>query len=162
MQHPPAGNSIPRPTSQLRRCQIPGDPTPYKGYFHAVKSGTRSDTAESGRDLDDADHKGYLIARYVLNPDKYVMDSRGRSVWRESQRRVMERATVWMRHYRNHPAVVMWVAGVNLFNSEVDADPRHVVRRGWNQADPRWQRLLAAGKEMFDGLRELAPRSSLL
>ena len=64
---------------------------------------------------------------------------------------------MWMRHYRNHPSVVMWVAGMNFFNSAVDADPRHVGRRGWDQADQRWQRLVAAGKEMFDGLRELDP-----
>ncbi len=62
-----------------------------------------------------------------------------------------------MRHYRNHPSVVMWVAGMNFFNNAVDADPRHMGRHGWDQADQRWQRLLTAGKEMFDGLRKLDP-----
>ncbi len=117
----------------------------------------RGDAADSERDLDDADHKGYLVAQYILNANKYMMDSRGRLVWQENQQRAMERAAVWMRHYRNHPSVVMWVAGMNFFNNAVDADPRHVGRRGWDQADPRWQRLLAAGKEMFDGLQELDP-----
>lgn len=118
---------------------------------------TRGDSADSGRDLDDADHKGYLVAQYVLNANKYMMDSRGRLVWQENHPRAMERAAVWMRHYRNHPSVVMWVAGFNFFNSAVDADPRHIGRRDWDQNNQRWQRILAAGKEMFDGLRQLDP-----
>ena len=62
-----------------------------------------------------------------------------------------------MRHYRNHPSVVMWIAGMNFFNSAVDADPRHLGRHGWDQTNQRWQRILAAGKEMFDGLKKLDP-----
>jgi beta-galactosidase len=117
----------------------------------------RGDAADSGRDLDDADHKGYLVAQYVLNANKYIMDSRGRLVWPEVQTRALERAAVWMRHYCNHPSVVMWVAGMNFFNNAVDADPRHMGRHGWDQADQRWQRLLTAGKEMFEGLKKLDP-----
>ena len=62
-----------------------------------------------------------------------------------------------MRHYRNHPSVVMWVAGMNFFNNAVDADPRHMGRHGWDQSNERWQRLMVAGKEMFDGLKKLDP-----
>ncbi len=118
---------------------------------------TRGDTADSGRSLDDADRKGYLVAQYILNANKYMMASRGRFVWDQNQQRAFDRAAVWMRHYRNHPSVVMWIAGFNFFNSAEDADPRHVGRRGWGQSDPRWQRLMVAGKEMFDGLRKLDP-----
>ena len=117
----------------------------------------RGDPADSGRDLNDADHKGYLVAQYVLNANKYIMNARGRLVWQENQPRALERATVWMRRYRNHPSVVMWVAGFNFFNNAVDADPRHIGRRGWDQNDQRWQRILAAGEEMFDKLRKLDP-----
>lgn len=118
---------------------------------------TRGETGDSGRDLDDADRKGYLVAQYVLNANKYMTDSRGRLIWQESRPRALERTAVWMRHYRNHPSVVMWVAGFNFFNNAVDADPRHLGRHGWAEADQRWQRLLAAGREMFDGLRQLDP-----
>jgi len=118
---------------------------------------TRGDTTDSGRDLDDADHKGYLVAEYVLNANKYIMDSRYRLVWEQNRQRALERALVWMRHYRNHPSVVMWVAGFNFFNNAVDADPRHVGRRGWDQDQQRWQRIVAAGKDMFDGLKKLDP-----
>ena len=118
---------------------------------------TRGDAADSGADLDDADHKGYLVAEYILNANKYVMDSHNRLIWKENQQRAMDRAAVWMRHYRNHPSVVMWIAGFNFFNSAVDADPRHLGRHGWDQANQRWQHILAAGREMFDGLKKLDP-----
>ena len=121
------------------------------------KVDTRGDTADSGRNLDDADRKGYLVAQHVLNANKYMMAARGRFVWEQNQERAWERAAVWMRHYRNHPSVVMWIAGFNFFNSAEDADPRHVGRGGWGQGDERWQRLTVAGKEMFDGLRKLDP-----
>ena len=118
---------------------------------------TRGDAADSGRNLDDADRKGYLVAQYILNANKYMMNSRGRFVWEQNRQRAFDRAAVWMRHYRNHPSVVMWIAGFNFFNSAEDADPRHIGRRGWGQSDERWQRLMVAGKEMFDGLKKLDP-----
>ena len=118
---------------------------------------TRGDTADSGRNLDDADRKGYLAAQYILNANKHMMNSRGQVVWAQNQQRAFERAAVWMRHYRNHPSVVMWIAGFNFFNNAVDADPRHVGRRGWGQSDQRWQRLMTAAEEMFGGLRKLDP-----
>lgn len=83
------------------------------------------------------------------------MAPRGRFVWEQNRQRAFERAAVWMRHYRNHPSVVMWIAGFNFFNSAEDADPRHLRRRGWGQHDQRWQRLVTAGQELFDGLRKL-------
>jgi len=116
---------------------------------------TRGDAADSGRNLDDADRKGYLAAQYILNANKYMMASRGRLVWEQNRQRAFDRAAVWMRHYRNHPSVVMWIAGFNFFNSAEDADPRHVGRGGWGQSHERWQRLTVAGKDMFDGLRKL-------
>jgi beta-galactosidase len=118
---------------------------------------TRGDAADSGRNLNDADHKGYLVAEYILNANKFIMDSHYRLVWEENRSRAMERAAVWMRRYRNHPSVVMWVAGFNFFNNAVDADPRHIGRRDWDQNNRRWQRLMAIGKDMFDGLKQLDP-----
>lgn len=118
---------------------------------------TRGDAADSGRNLDEADRKGYLVAQYILNANKYMMGPKGRFVWEQSRPRAFERAAVWMRHYRNHPSVVMWIAGFNFFNNAVDADPRHLGRRGWDQSDERWQRLMVAGEELFDGLRKLDP-----
>ncbi len=116
---------------------------------------TRGDTADSGRNLDDADRRGYLAAQYILNANKYMMAARGRLVWDQNKQRAFERAAVWMRHYRNHPCVVMWIAGFNFFNSAEDADPRHVGRGGWGLSNERWQRLMVAGQEMFDGLKKL-------
>jgi beta-galactosidase len=81
----------------------------------------------------------------------------GRIVWQENQQRALERAAVWMRHYGNHPSAIMWIAGFNFFNNAVDADPRHIGRDGWGQGDQSWQRLIVAGKEMFDGLKKLDP-----
>jgi len=118
---------------------------------------TRGDPADSGRNLDDADRGGYLVAEYILDANKYMMSSRGRFAWEQNRQRAFDRAAVWIRHYRNHPSVVIWIAGMNFFNSAVDADPRHVGRGGWNQSDERWQRLMLAGKEMFDGLKKLDP-----
>ena len=118
---------------------------------------TRGDAADSGRNLDDADRQGYLVAQYVLNANKYLMGSRDRGGWEQNRQRALDRAAVWMRHYRNHPSVVMWIAGFNFFNNAVDADPRHLGRRGWDESDPRWQRLMVAGQEMFEGLKKLDP-----
>lgn len=117
----------------------------------------RGDAADSGRNLEDADRMGYLVAHYVLNANKYMMASGGRFVWDQNRKRALERASVWMRHYRNHPSIVMWIAGFNFFNSAEDADPRHIGRTGWGRGDERWQRLTDAGKEMFARLRTLDP-----
>ncbi|MGB2819577.1 MAG: sugar-binding domain-containing protein, partial [Phycisphaerae bacterium] len=117
----------------------------------------RGDAGDAGADLDKADRTGYLAAVHVLDANKYMRDSRGNLVWERNQHRALERAAVWMRHYRNHPSVVMWVAGFNFFNSAVDADPRHIGRRGWDQNNQRWQRLMVAARDMFDGLRKLDP-----
>ncbi|HSA00117.1 MAG TPA: glycoside hydrolase family 2 TIM barrel-domain containing protein, partial [Candidatus Paceibacterota bacterium] len=118
---------------------------------------TRGDASDSERNLDDADRKGYLVAQYILNANKYLMNARGQTRWDQNRQRALDRAAVWMRHYRNHPSVVMWIAGFNFFNNAVDADPRLIGRRGWGQADERWQRLMVYGREMFDGLRKLDP-----
>ncbi|HLX61180.1 MAG TPA: glycoside hydrolase family 2 TIM barrel-domain containing protein [Planctomycetota bacterium] len=117
----------------------------------------RGDADDSGRTLDDTDHKGYLVAQYVSNATKYMMDSSRKFTWEQKQPFAMERAAVWMRHYRNHPSVVMWIAGMNFFNNAVDADPRHVGRRDWDQSSGRWQQLMVFSKEMFDGLKKLDP-----
>ena len=118
---------------------------------------TRGDASDAGTELDHADHKGYLAAAYILNANKYMVDSSYKLIWKQSQQRALERADVWMRHYRNHPSVVMWVAGMNFFGSAVDQDPRHLGRHGWDQANQRWQRLLADGKAMFEELKKRDP-----
>jgi beta-galactosidase len=118
---------------------------------------TRGDTSDASASLEDADRKGYVAAVYILNANKYLMNSRRQTPWEQNQQRAFDRAAVWMRHYRNHPAAVMWVAGFNFFNNSVDADPRHVGRGGWGQDKERWQRLMVYGKQMFDGLRKLDP-----
>ena len=115
----------------------------------------RGDSSDSSRSLAEADSKGYLVAHYVLNANKYLMNSRRQIPWEENKQRALDRAEVWMRHYRNHPSVVMWIAGFNFFNNAVDADPRHIGRRGWGESDARWQDLLGFGNEMFDGLKKL-------
>jgi beta-galactosidase len=121
---------------------------------------TRGDAADSRRSLDDADHKGYLVAEYVLNANKYMRSSRGQMLWEQNRQRAFDRAAVWMRYYRNHPSVVMWIAGMNFFNSAVDADPRNIGRAGWGRNDTHWQQLMDAAKEMFDGLKKLDPTRS--
>jgi beta-galactosidase len=125
--------------------------------FGAWNVDARGDDRDAGRDLDKADRAGYLAAVFVLDANRYMRDSRGRIVWERNRQRALERAAVWMRHYGRHPCVVMWAAGANFFNNAVDADPRHVGRRGWDMDDPRWRRLMAAGGEMFDALRKLDP-----
>ncbi|MFC1596359.1 glycoside hydrolase family 2 TIM barrel-domain containing protein [Planctomycetota bacterium] len=118
---------------------------------------TRGDASDSGPELDHADRTGYLAAVYILNANKYIRDPRGNLVWEQNRERALERAGVWMRRYRNHPSVVMWVAGMNFFNNAVDADPRHLGRRGWDEDKEYWRRFMAAGKDMFDGLKKLDP-----
>lgn len=117
---------------------------------------SRGDTADSARSLEQADREGYLVAQYVLNANNYILNSKGRFTWQDSRARALERAAVWMRHYRNHPSAVMWIAGFNFFNSAGDADPRRIGRRGsTDQSDPRWRNLLAAGRDLFEGLKAL-------
>ena len=106
---------------------------------------------------DAADRKGYLVAHYILNANKYIMSSQRRDVWEQNKQRAFDRAAVWMRRYRNHPSIIMWIAGFNFFNNAVDADPRHVGRSGWGQDNERWRRLMVFGKEMFAGLKVLDP-----
>jgi beta-galactosidase len=118
---------------------------------------TRGDTSDTTSDLDDSDRKGYLVAQYILNANKYLLNSRGQTPWEQNRGTAMDRAEVWMRHYRNHPSIIMWIAGFNFFNNAVDADPHHIGRSGWGEADDRWQRLMVYGKEMFDGLKKLDP-----
>ncbi|MGA3268024.1 MAG: sugar-binding domain-containing protein, partial [Verrucomicrobiota bacterium] len=119
---------------------------------------TRGDSADDGTQLDEADHKGYLAAEYVFNSNRYMVNPQGQVIWDQKKQGAMERADVWMRHYRNHPSVIIWVGGFNFFNSAVDADPRHLGRGGWDQTtDARWQKLMAANIDMFNGLRHLDP-----
>ncbi|HEX5482577.1 MAG TPA: beta-galactosidase [Terriglobia bacterium] len=117
----------------------------------------RGNDSDAGPQLDRADHKGYLAAVYILDANKYVRDRSGNLVWKQNQKRALERAAVWMRHYRNRPSVVMWIAGRNFFNNAVDMDPRHVGRRGWGLSDKRWRQLVVEAKEMFTGIRQLDP-----
>ncbi len=125
--------------------------------FGAWNVDARGDSSDAGPELDRADRTGYLAAVFVLDANKYITDSRGNLVWEQNRQRALDRAAVWMRHYGNHPSVVIWVAGANFFNSAVDADPRHLGRRGWDQSSQRWQRLMVAGQEMFDALKKLDP-----
>ena len=119
---------------------------------------TRGDDSDAGPELDGADHKGIPGGGVYPRRQQVHDGSERKFVWEQNQQRALERAAVWMRHYRNHPSAVMWVAGFNFFNNAVDADPRHIGRRGWaEQNDPRWQQLMAAGKEMFAGLKKLDP-----
>ncbi len=117
----------------------------------------RGDTSDSTRSLSEADHKGYLVAHYVLNANKYLMNSRRQIGWEQNKERALNRAEVWMRHYRNHPSIIMWIAGFNFFNNAVDADPRHIGRKDWGIDNERWQHLMALGKDMFEKLRALDP-----
>ncbi|MGH9445347.1 MAG: glycoside hydrolase family 2 TIM barrel-domain containing protein, partial [Terriglobia bacterium] len=118
---------------------------------------TRGNDTDAGPQLDRADHKGYLAAVFVLDANKYMRDRSGNLIWEKNRKRGLERAAVWMRHYRNHPSVVMWVAGANFFNNAVDMDPRHVGRRGWGLSDQRWRQLMVDAEEMFAGLKQLDP-----
>lgn len=139
-------------------CFIYGPRGQVGDNFSEVGSPTvdaRGDTDDSTRTLDETDREGYLVAEYIFDCSKYMMDSRRRFNWQQNEPRAMERAAVWMRHYRNHPSVIMWIAGMNFFNNAVDADPRRIGQRDWDEGDPRWQRLIAAGKQMFDSLKKL-------
>ena len=125
--------------------------------FGSWNPDTRGDDSDAGAELDQADHKGYLGAVYVLDADKYMRDRSGNLIWEQNRQHAMERADVWMRYYRNHPSAVMWISGANFFNNAVDMDPRNVGRHGWGLNDPRWQQLLASAKKMFAALKELDP-----
>lgn len=117
----------------------------------------RGDTSDAGQALDRADRTGYLAAVYILDANKYMRDSRGRLTWDQNRERARDRTAVWMRHYRNHPCAVMWIAGFNFFNSGVDADPRHMGRRAWDLDMPRWRGLMEAGRDMFETIKPLDP-----
>jgi beta-galactosidase len=118
---------------------------------------TRGDDSDAGPELDRADHKGYLTAVYILDANRYMRDPSGSLVWKHNQQRALERAAIWMRHYRSHPSAVMWIAGANFFNNAVDLDPRHLGRSTWAPSDPRWQQLMFNAKEMFAEIKKLDP-----
>jgi beta-galactosidase len=118
---------------------------------------TRGDPSDAGPDLDEADHKGYLAATYVFDANKYMRDRSGNLTWKQNQQHALDRAMVWMRHYRNHPSVVMWVAGANFFNDADDMDPRHIGHRGWEQSNPQWKPLMDDARDMFAALKQLDP-----
>jgi len=118
---------------------------------------TRGDTSDASHDLDYCDQIGYLAAVYALDANRYMRDSNGNLIWDQSRTRALERADVWMRHYRNHPSVVMWVAGANFFNNAVDQDPRHIGRHGWVGKDSDWRPLMDDAADMFRRLKQLDP-----
>lgn len=118
---------------------------------------TRGNDADAGRELDQADHKGYLGAVYILDANKYMMNPDGKLIWEEGRQPALERAALWMSHYRNHPSAVMWIAGRNFFNNAVDMDPRHLGRHGWGQSTPLWGQLVINAQQMFADLKELDP-----
>jgi beta-galactosidase len=116
---------------------------------------TRGDDSDLNPELEGADRKGYLAALYVLDANKYMREPSGTFVWEQNKQRALERTAVWMRHYRNHPSIVMWIAGANFFNNAVDLDPRHLGRHGWASTDPQWQQLLMYAKDMFAEIKQL-------
>jgi beta-galactosidase len=118
---------------------------------------TRGDDSDAGPELDRADRKGYLTAVYILDANRYMRDPSKNLIWKQNQQRALERAAVWIRHYRKHPSAVMWIAGANFFNNAVDLDPRHLGRHGWAESDPIWQPLLADARDMFTQIRKLDP-----
>ena len=138
----------------------------YNGHFPQVgdnfsefgnsKVDTRGDASDAKPELNRCDHIGYLAAVYVLDANKYIRNPRSNEiVWKQNQERALERTRIWMRHYRNHPSAVIWIAGFNFFNEAVDADPRNIGCRGWVQDDPRWESLLAAGNDLFNEIKKL-------
>jgi beta-galactosidase len=116
---------------------------------------TRGDDTNLDPELDQADGKGYLAAVWALDANKYMRDPSGNLIWEQNKQRALERTAVWMQHYRNHPSIVMWVAGANFFNNAVDLDPRHLGRHGWSATDSAWQQLLTYAREMFAEIRKL-------
>ena len=117
---------------------------------------TRGDASDSKRELNRCDQIGYLAAVYILDANKYIRNPRSNEiVWGQNQQQALERTEIWMRHYRNHPSAVIWIAGFNFFNEAVDADPSNIGRRGWVQNDPRWESLLAAGNDLFHEIKKL-------
>ncbi len=125
--------------------------------FGSWNPDTRGDDSDAGKELDQADHKGYLGAVFILDANKYMMDRNKNLIWEQNRQRALERVDVWMRYYRNHPSAVMWVAGANFFNNSVDLDPRHMGRHGWVHGDPLWQKLMVDAGQMFAGLKTLDP-----
>ena len=124
--------------------------------FGNTKVDTRGDSSDVEPELNRCDDIGYLAAVYVLDANKYIRDPRSEKiVWEQNQERALKRTNIWMRHYRNHPSVVIWIAGFNFFNEAVDADPHNIGRRGWVQDDPRWESLLAAGNDLFNEIKKL-------
>ncbi|MGA3267404.1 MAG: beta-galactosidase [Verrucomicrobiota bacterium] len=117
----------------------------------------RGSLSDIGSRLEQNDQLGYFAAVYILNADKYIRDSSGNFIWDQNKQRALDRAEVWIRHYRNHPSAIMWIAGFNFFNSAMDADPHYIGRDGWGQDDQNWWRDMVAGREMFDGLKKLDP-----
>ncbi len=118
----------------------------------------RGDASDAGPQLDWADRKGYLLAVPILDSNKYMMNSKQEFVWQQNRQRAMERTALWMRHYRNHPSVVMWMAGFNFANGAMNADPRFLGRSGWAQyPGQRWQEILANNTSMFAGLKRMDP-----
>jgi beta-galactosidase len=116
---------------------------------------TRGDDTDAGKELGQADRKGYLAAVYVLDANKYMMDPNKNLVWEQNRQRALERADVWIHYYRNHPSAVMWISGANFFNNSVDLDPRHLGRHGWAQGDQLWRQLMDDAKQMFAEIRKL-------
>jgi beta-galactosidase len=125
--------------------------------FGSWNPDTRGDDSDAAKQLDEADHKGYLSAVYILDANKYMRDPAGNLVWEQNRQGALERADVWMRYYRNHPSAVMWIAGANFFNNAVDLDPRNLGRHGWAQSDPLWRRLMGDAREMFADIKRLDP-----
>ena len=116
----------------------------------------RGDASDSGPQLDVADQKGYLLAQYILDANKYMIEPHSQLVWEQNRQRALDRAAVWMRRYRNHPSVVTWIAGMNFFNNAVDADPRRIGRRDWDR--PTSAGSNHRGRQgNVDGLKQLDP-----
>ena len=125
--------------------------------FGSWNPDTRGDDSDVGKELGQADRKGYLGAVFILDANKFMMDPNKNLIWEQNRQRALERADVWMRYYRNHPSAVMWVAGANFFSNSVDLDPRHMGRHGWAQSSPLRRQLMSDAGQMFADLKKLDP-----
>lgn len=115
---------------------------------------------ERHRRAEIADRKGWLILAGALPVNDYIVDGQGKPVWRErenaNRKKWEQDITLDLRRVRNHPSILMWTAGVDLFGKPKEGQSV-LEMKGWKPGNADQERLGRYAKEAVEILKKQDP-----
>jgi beta-galactosidase len=107
-----------------------------------------------------ADRKGWGILAAALPVNDYILDAKGKLVWRDNnnanKKKLEQDMTLDLRRARIHPSILMWTAGVGLFGREADGGSV-LEPTAWKPGNAEQDRLLRHAREAVEIMQTCDP-----